>query len=318
MNNTNNTNIVEPFAGEKRFLKTVDGCYRLPLPSEVSELTVCVHDGPFHADELVCIAMLKTFYADADISVIRSRKPEDWNRADLVIDVGEGLFDHHGRRAYPGKAACTRIFRKMETSGFFDEESDHFIDSLEKLIEDAAGVDTGDKDSVNHFPELIDFNRFAVALGGKYDVVFWDALVTITHRIEMLFEIWRREGEAIKAATSDIEAPREDERIVCFSPEARLADVKQLLHERKDPAVYFISAEKDDDWRVLCCAPTNEEFSFFGSKRLIPDKFRGLRGDELSKITGIEGGIFCHAAGFIAGFKTRESAVKFAKLCLED
>ena len=312
-------NTVKLFATEANFIKTAEGTFRLPAPDTVGgPLIVCVHDGQFHADELVCVALLKLFYEDAIVSVVRSRKPAAWEQADLVIDVGEGLIDHHGKRAENGIAACTRLFSLMKDSGFFTNESRHFVEELGKLVDDVAGVDTGNKDVVNHFPEIVDFNRFAVARGGEYDRVFDDALITVTRRVEMLLEIWRKEGDAIEAATRDIEAPREDERIACFSPEARLADVKQMLHERKDPAVYFISSEKEDDWRVLCCAPTEEEFSFFGSKRLIPEKFRGLRGDELSTKTSIEGGIFCHAAGFIAGFKTRESAVKFAKLCLED
>jgi len=308
------------FKTEATFIQQSEGGFLLPAPDTVGgcPLNICVHDGQFHADELVCVAMIKLIYDDALVNVVRSRKPADWERADLVIDVGEGLLDHHGKRAETGVAACTRLFRLMQDSGLFENENKHFVEELRKLVDDVAGVDTGDKNAVNRFDELQDFNRFAVARGGAYDRVFEDALISITRRIEMLFEIWRKEGEALVAAMTSVMAPREDERIVSFSPASRLADVKQLLHERKDPAVYFISAEKEDDWRVLCCAPTETEFSFFGSKRLIPEKFRGLRGEELSHVSGIEGGIFCHAAGFIAGFKTREAAVAFAKLCLED
>ena len=318
MQNVNIDKSVKLFAGEKAFLGKNERGLFIPAPAGLCRpLTVCVHDGQFHADELVCIAMLDLF-GKTEVDVVRSRKPADWERADLVIDVGEGLLDHHGKRAERGVAACTRLFNLMRDSGFFHDESDHFVAELGKFLGDVAGVDTGSRNTVNHFADLGVFNRFAVAVGGKYDMVFGDAVLAVTNRLRMLFEIWRKESEALVAAAASVTAPREDERIVCFGLESRLVDVKKFLYERKDPAIYFISCESENDWRVLCCAPTEAEFSFFSSKRPIPGKFRGLRGNELSAKAGIEGGIFCHAAGFIAGFRTREAAAAFAGLCLAE
>lgn len=38
----------------------------------------------------------------------------------------------------------------------------------------------------------------------------------------------------------------------------------------------------------------------------------GMRDDELSKVSGIAGSIFCHATGFIGGNKTKKGAVEMA------
>ena len=42
----------------------------------------------------------------------------------------------------------------------------------------------------------------------------------------------------------------------------------------------------------------------------------GIRNAELDKITGLEGCIFCHAAGFIGGHKTKAGALAMLELAL--
>lgn len=60
---------------------------------------ICIHDAPQHADDIFCVASIQLMYPD--ITIIRSRKKEDWDKADFLIDVGneyipeEGRFDHH-------------------------------------------------------------------------------------------------------------------------------------------------------------------------------------------------------------------------------
>lgn len=65
-------------------------------------LKICTHSGTFHADESLAVYMLKLLEQYSNASVIRSRKPEDWERADIVVDVsgkydGKKFFDHHQR-----------------------------------------------------------------------------------------------------------------------------------------------------------------------------------------------------------------------------
>lgn len=43
----------------------------------------------------------------------------------------------------------------------------------------------------------------------------------------------------------------------------------------------------------------------------------GVRDDQLSDLSGIDGCIFCHATGFIGGNKNREGALKMALKSLE-
>ena len=45
-------------------------------------------------------------------------------------------------------------------------------------------------------------------------------------------------------------------------------------------------------------------------------EWRGLRDDELSRVSNIEGCVFVHASGFIGGNKTYEGALEMARRTL--
>lgn len=53
-------------------------------------------------------------------------------------------------------------------------------------------------------------------------------------------------------------------------------------------------------------------YYFLNCRLSLKEEWRGLRDEELSKISGIPGCIFVHANGFIGGNKTREGALQMA------
>ena len=62
-------------------------------------MKLVTHSGSFHLDDLFAVATLKILYPELEI--IRSRKQEDFDSADFVVDVGDindeekNRFDHH-------------------------------------------------------------------------------------------------------------------------------------------------------------------------------------------------------------------------------
>jgi len=52
-------------------------------------------------------------------------------------------------------------------------------------------------------------------------------------------------------------------------------------------------------------------------RRSLPESWRGLRDDELSRKSGIDGCIFVHASGFIAGNRTYDGALLMAQRALQ-
>jgi len=55
----------------------------------------------------------------------------------------------------------------------------------------------------------------------------------------------------------------------------------------------------------------------FENRKPLPAEWRGLRDEELSTKSGIEGCVFVHAAGFIGGNKTYEGALQMAQKALQ-
>lgn len=70
------------------------------------------------------------------------------------------------------------------------------------------------------------------------------------------------------------------------------------------------STEPESKWRIRA---VSEEGSGFKNRKDLPDAWKGLRDDECSKVTGVDGCIFVHAAGFMGGNKTFEGALEMAK-----
>jgi uncharacterized UPF0160 family protein len=56
--------------------------------------------------------------------------------------------------------------------------------------------------------------------------------------------------------------------------------------------------------------------SFTGRKPL-PEAWAGLRDADLAAVTGVPDATFCHNGRFIAGAKTKEGAVKLARLAVQ-
>lgn len=77
---------------------------------------------------------------------------------------------------------------------------------------------------------------------------------------------------------------------------------------------FVLFQDSSSKWRISTVSVTSTSFEF----RLgMPELWRGVRDEELSKLTNIPGCIFVHAAGFIGGANTREAVLELAKKSLE-
>lgn len=81
-----------------------------------------------------------------------------------------------------------------------------------------------------------------------------------------------------------------------------------------DNQVLFVLYEDTSkSWRIQCVAVGDS----FQSRLPLPEPWRGVRDDNLSKLSNIEGCIFVHASGFIGGAKTYEAVFEMALRTLE-
>lgn len=73
------------------------------------------------------------------------------------------------------------------------------------------------------------------------------------------------------------------------------------------------NGEADSKWRIRA---VSVEAGSFENRKDLPDAWKGVRDEELSKVSGIPGGIFIHASGFIGGNKTFDGALQMAQKAL--
>lgn len=90
-----------------------------------------------------------------------------------------------------------------------------------------------------------------------------------------------------------------------------LYDVEKQYDNCKIEFVIF--KDSSGSCRVSTVPVNSGSFEF---RKGLPEELRGLRDEELSEKSGVPGCIFIHAAGFIGGAKTEESALKLARMSL--
>jgi uncharacterized UPF0160 family protein len=81
--------------------------------------------------------------------------------------------------------------------------------------------------------------------------------------------------------------------------------------------LYVLYPEKptpESKWRIQAVPVTKDSFE---SRKPLPETWRGIRDEKLDEISGIKGGVFVHAAGFIGGNKTFDGAKAMALKALD-
>jgi uncharacterized UPF0160 family protein len=76
----------------------------------------------------------------------------------------------------------------------------------------------------------------------------------------------------------------------------------------EDPDVLLcVFPSETGEWMVQCVPP---ELGSFDKRLPLPEEWAGLRNEDMDKMTGVDGCIFCHPGRFIMGHKTREGALE--------
>ncbi|KAK3730854.1 hypothetical protein QZH41_009970 [Actinostola sp. cb2023] len=91
-----------------------------------------------------------------------------------------------------------------------------------------------------------------------------------------------------------------------------LYELEQELDVEK-PIKFVIYADNNGKWRVQCVSVRAQSFE---NRMSLLEKWRGLRDNELSKLSGIPNCVFVHASGFIGGNATREGVLEMARQTL--
>ena len=280
-----------------------------------NSIRVGTHNGGFHADEIVAIAMI-SLVLDVEVEIVRSRDAATLATCDIVVDVAEGTFDHHRSRCDNVSSAASRVLRFLHnTDEVRDAYPKFFWDSLADVVNNVALQDNGGK-MYSRLGYIAALSR-ASALGEDEDACFNQAFDMARKDLSVMMQNWIAEAPAVEAAQKIVhDNPKAD--VLVFGPECRATDPKKWMWDEHHPALFYVSPStvKCDTWDVLCCAVPQEkpedEYDFFSSRYLLPTEWRGKDAAGLLAAAGLTGSVFCHKQGFMARFVSKDEAVAAA------
>lgn len=307
-------------------------------------MKLVTHNGNFHYDEVLATTLLREIYEDAE--VIRTRNEEIIKTGDIVYDVGgvfnpdEKRFDHHQNTFVDTfspdhttklsscgliyKYYCDKLFEKYNfdrTHSLYDEIKYKIYN---EFFQYADALDNG----VNIFSKMIPrtlgdvvagFNVYNCKSRDEEELEelqnsrFFEAqkLVRIDfiNYIEYIFndyvpsymnvcdEMEKVDGEIY---ITNLKVPPN----LILTIDLKLKkDLKYVIYKNKHA------------FRILALPV---EKGTFTTRVPLFEKWQGLRNEELSKKSGIEGCIFVHASGFTGGNKTLGGAIKMCEVSLEN
>ena len=321
-------------------------------------MKICTHSGSFHADESLAVYLLRLLPKFSGAQLVRSRDPADWEEADIVVDVGGKYdnggkwFDHHQRNL---SESFSKDFQtKLSSAGLIYKHFGKDIIYEVLKMENPADVDLLYVKIYKEFIEALDsndngINNYSTDVEKKFN----DRNLTLPALVSQLNPLWNTnpenkdyddafEGAAQLMGSAFINLLRGYGQ--GWLPARTVVELafKQRFEVHPSGAILILdsfcpwkdhlySIEKESDaagaikfvlfsdsskkWRVSTVLVTSSSFEF----RLgLPQSWRGLRDEGLSKVTGVEGCIFVHAAGFIGGCNTKEGVFALAKKALEE
>lgn len=286
---------------------------------------IVTHSGGFHADDVFAIATFQLLLGTENVEVVRSRDDEVIASADYVVDVGnvynheQKRYDHHQTGApvrengipYAGFGLVWRHYG-VEVCG-----SDEVAAAIEAQL--VLPIDAGDNGislySLNEY-EVSPFELYQmVGLFGPMwgsdeskDEGFFEAVNWACGVLKRMIDK-ERAKLAMKELVKETHDAAEDKSMLVF--EVPVSMVACIEYEDVQVVVCPDDPKSNDNWTATC---VRKGFDTFEGRVVFPEQWAGLRDEELARVSGISDAIFCHKAQFFFVAKSKESAIKAAKM----
>jgi uncharacterized UPF0160 family protein len=291
-----------------------------------SKILAVTHSGIFHADEVMASVILKQLFDEVEF--IRSRNPRDFEKADIVYDVGDGEFDHHNdykdyRENGIPYAACgliwreygQKLIRKIAPSLNSDQVEEVFYSIDSSLIESIDAIDNGfpiERPEI-HMPTVDQLVKgFNPNWNSKLDAQeqFMKAVDFCT---PILLNALDGSISAIEAEKMVIHSynHREVENILVLD---RFCPWQRHLRNIDEDGniLYVIFKDLVNGYRVQAVSEPDSRESI----KPFPQEWAGKDAETINNLVEIDDAIFVHPGRFIAGTGSLNSAMRMAELAL--
>ncbi|KAJ1018546.1 hypothetical protein NDA16_004828 [Ustilago loliicola] len=315
---------------------------------------IITHSGTFHADEALAVNLLRTLPRFSSAPLARTRDANIIDSGSIVVDVGATYdpathrYDHH-QRGFE-EVFDSEHSTKLSSAGLVWKHFGKEIVATHLKIQDEAVVELLWKKLYDDFVEAIDgvdngISQYPNDLKPKYKsrtdlsarVGYmnpswnekWDgaeldarfekasamAGAEFFQRLDYTWKSWLPARQIVVDALEKRKGPQ----VLVFDQFASWKDhlftlEKDLNIAPTERPIYVVYPDESGKWRIQAVPVSPESFV---SRKALPEPWRGIRDEQLSELTGIEGCIFVHQSGFIGGNATKEGALKMASDALE-
>jgi len=293
--------------------------------------SVATHDGSFHADDVFAYAILSSLF---EHTLIRSREKERLDKADIIFDVGGGKYDHHSTDKvyrengipYAAFGLIWRDFGKeflLKTELIEEEDVDSvhqkididFVQAIDAL-DNGVNLSTDTVVKVQTISSVIaGFNHHVKANGEstkKLETLYFLEATAFARQILMNEIVGISNQLEARAGIEEAFANRENPEILILDSPAEWGDTVAELDVNEE--VFYVVYPKLDAYYIQVM---RKEAGKFDARKDLPEEWAAKRDQAFNEVVGIDDGIFCHPARFLAGAKSKESILKMAELALQ-
>lgn len=301
--------------------------------SPISDRNLGTHNGIFHCDEVVGIAILELVYEGESVSVVRTRDHSELKKLDVVIDVGGGRYDHHmagyNKRRPTGEkyASAGLVWKDFGKNVIWRVAKEHniFLNSDEtQIIKDEIDreiiipvdlEDNGEEVGFHTFGFIPQFLPTWLETTPDYDGAFIKAEAVVR---QILKEIIK--GKVIlKAACKEV-TERWDglDNGILEIPAQTMPWLEEVIQNNcifSRKAKFVIFPYPAGGWAAQCVPPSLERK--FDQLVPFPKEWAGGNEETLPEISGIADATFCHNGRFFARAKTKAAVIKMCKMAMK-
>lgn len=297
----------------------------IKLTQNIQEANCITHSGTFHADEIFATVILSKIIPNITLIRLQELKEEPSKNA-IVYDIGGGMFDHHqfggnGERENGVKyAACGLIWKeygKEVLKKLKVEEIDYVFEYVDKnLIQFIDSNDNGQLPKIDldykyvHISQIIAFFNPRWDEKINSDIKFEKAL----YLAETIFDEFLQDAISKSKAKEEVEQAIDESKdgVMILNKYMPWKDfVLESLNPKAQKINFVVFPSKRGGYNVYAVP---KEKGSFENRKSLPEEWRGLRDENLQKVTGVKTARFCHNAGFICSSEEREDAIKLASM----
>lgn len=294
------------------------------------KVIAATHSGSFHADDVLAAAALRL--AMPSITILRSRDQDVLDSADILFDVGRVFdpatcrFDHHQLEYKEARengipySSFGLVWRELGELLCGSVAMANRVDIA--LVQGVDAIDCG----VTLSKEIANVKLMSIsAVLGSFNPSWQDTATpeAMNEAFEQAVGVAQiilgnviREATGFEKAKAVVEQGTllEDGRLLALEHGVPWKETV-LESSRYEQLLYVIYPDAQSKWHVSCVP---DKAGSFSNRKSLPAAWAGLDGEELDKVTGIPGGVFCHRARFIGGHKNREGAIEMVRLALKE